>query len=399
MFSFLEFFLRKHTFYLFLTLIITNFFSSVSFSQNMKNDELDSKLVEFSRNFDEYKIKMLSESDGQNIVLLKKQMDQSVDEISHLIDTAPPLKESYKDYIQAYYDICSKIPPELREKNGILLNDFSVIENLLKEQAQSIYPDVEVIKDIWQVGNRSFYASSQSDVDFLNSSFLSAHATVCAILDMSKEIMDIKNRTYSAKSHYIRFDENTDEYYRMRSIQLRESLAEEFDLEQVINEAQELISYYEKYEQFFCERADIWKCMLALAYLKKGEIREGGKIIMKIRQFYYDDFNPQAPDNTHERIYVCFLICKFYAEAGLQLKEYPLALEWLEDTQQLLPHTQMPQAVGYEYYYRTKAEILKNLGREEEAKASQAEAEKIAANLEKCRNAIREAIQKNEEAK
>ena len=359
---------------------------------------MDSKLIEFSHNVTEYQIKILSESNGQNIDLLKKQMDQSVNEISHLIGSVTPLIESYKDYIQAYYNICNKTPPELREKNITLLNDFSVIESLLKEQAQSIYPDVEVIKKIWQVGNRSFYASSQSEVDFLNTTFLSVHEAVYLILDMSKENADIQNRIYSVKSHYIRFDENTDANYQMRSIQLRKLLAEEFDLEQVINKTQNLISYYEKYGQFrtFCERADIWKCRLALAYLTKGEIREGGKIILKIR-YYFDDFNPQAQEeNTRERLFICYLICKFYAEAGVQLKEYQLALDWLEDMQKFFPYTRQPQAIGYEYYYRTKADILKNLGREEEAKASQVEAEKIAANLEKCRNAIREAIHKNE---
>ena len=43
-------------------------------------------------------------------------------------------------------------------------------------------------------------------------------------------------------------------------------------------------------------------------------------------------------------------------------------------------------------YFFTTPEILEHFGNEEEAKEALTEAEKIADNLEKCRNVIREAI-------
>jgi len=87
---------------------------------------------------------------------------------------------------------------------------------------------------------------------------------------------------------------------------------------------------------------------------------------------------------SREYVEAVYLVCKFYAEAGIQLEEWPLALDWLENSQKFLPYliTIVPQAVAHEYYYRKRAEILKHLGREEEAKEALAEAEKIADNLE-----------------
>jgi len=398
MFSSLEQLCYKSCFHVVLILLFPVFFSSNTISQEVNNEELESKLIELSVNFKEYQRKIFSENDEQSIDQLKEQMDQSVQKFSDLYGAALPVVETFKDTIQAYYSICRNNSPEFRKQNLVLFNDLSNIETLAKEQGQSIYPDSEVLEKILQFGNCSFLARTQNEVEFLNSELLLLQIPVYAILGMWEEKIRLRNRIIDAKSHYIRFDKDTDAYYSfMLASQIQ---TEDYDLEQTVNIIQELLSYYDKYGQFetFRDEYAIWKCNLALSYLRKGKIREGGEIILQIR-YVYDDLNPLAPKEiSREYLEAVYLVCKFYTELGIHFEEWQLALNWLEDSHKILPdiHTIVPQAVAYEYYYRKRAEILKHLGNEEEAKEALAEAEKIADNLEKCRITIREAIRMND---
>jgi hypothetical protein len=356
------------------------------------SQEKQSKLFELIICLQQNNLELLKVDSRNDIDQTKAQIDHAINNLSLLLGIDDSMVKMIKSDTEAVYHAAVKMTPEITEKNANILSDFGLYKFTAREQLQSIYPDADIMLMLWKYYHQPLYAMMPAEVDFLNAVFMSEMIHVFRILDMHDEYAEyLKNWRLTRASVLGELDVYSHQIILAREV--NNELSGDFILEQVVPKLQLLISEQGKYEQFEFYRNSraILQCRLALAYLAKGEAEKGAVIIEDIRK-EFDNFDPRIM-NTPEHMAVYYLFCKFYVETAILLQDYQSALEWLDDSQLGLPLTREPQAIGHEYYYRKRADILKHLGREDEAKEAQAEAEKIADNLEKCRIVIREAMQ------